>query len=62
MFEAIETERLRIRPFRADDCPAVLAYSSDEATLYFLHEPVMPEERAREWTKGQAGPEARAFR
>ena len=58
--DQIETERLRIRPFRPDDWPAVLAYSADEATMHYLDEPVMTEERARAWTAEQAGPEVRA--
>ena len=60
MIDHIDTERLRIRPFRPDDWPAVLAYSADEATMLYLNEQVMTEERARAWTAEQAGPEARA--
>ena len=60
MIDQIETERLRIRPFRPDDWQAVLASSSDEATTHYLNEPAMTEERAQAWTAEQAGAEARA--
>jgi RimJ/RimL family protein N-acetyltransferase len=61
MFDQIETERLRIRPFRPDDWPAVHAYASDEATMHFLPEGVMSEEQVRAFIAEQSGDEARAF-
>ncbi len=61
MFDQIETERLRIRPFRPDDWPAVHAYASDDATMHFLPEGVMSDEQVRAFIAEQSGDEARAF-
>jgi RimJ/RimL family protein N-acetyltransferase len=57
----IETERLRIRLFTADDWPAVHAYTSDAGVMHYVPEGVMTEEQTREFIAGSMAEEARTY-
>ena len=47
MFDPIETERLHIRCFVADDERAVLAYAADPATMHYMEDGAMDEAGVR---------------
>jgi [ribosomal protein S5]-alanine N-acetyltransferase len=61
MTESIETQRLRIRQFEADDWVAVYAYASKPEVMTYIPEGVLSAEQAREFVATNQGAEARAL-
>jgi RimJ/RimL family protein N-acetyltransferase len=57
----IETERLRVRHFTADDWHAVHAYTSDESVMTYVPEGVMTEEQTRQFIAGSMTDDARTY-
>ena len=57
----IETERLRIRHFTAEDWQAVHAYTSDPGVMTYLPEGVMTEEQTKQFIAGSMTDEARTY-
>ena len=57
----IDTERLRIRHFTADDWQAVHAYTSNPEVMTFLPEGVMMEEQTRQFIAQSMTDEARNY-
>ena len=57
----IETERLRIRHFTADDWPAVHAYTSDASVMTYVPEGVMTEEQTRQFIAESMTEDSRTY-
>jgi hypothetical protein len=57
----IETERLRIHHFTADDWRAVHAYTSNPGVMTYLPEDVMTEEQTRQFVAESMTEDARAY-
>ena len=57
----IDTERLRIRLFTADDWQAVHAYTSDPVVMTYVPEGVMTEEQTRQFIAGSMTEDARTY-
>jgi ribosomal-protein-alanine N-acetyltransferase len=57
----IETERLRIRHFTADDWEAVHSYTSDPGVMIYLPEEVMTEEQTRQFVAESMTEEGQAY-
>ena len=57
----IETERLLIRHFTADDWHAVHAYTSDARVMTYVPEGVMTEEQTKQFIAGTMTEEARTY-
>lgn len=53
-FTPIQTERLRIRPFRPTDWQAVHTYTSNAAIMHYLEEGQMNAEQTQAWVQQQA--------
>ncbi len=58
---SIETERLRVRSFTADDWQAVHAYTGDPGVMTYLPEEVMTEEQTRQFVAESMAEEAQAY-
>lgn len=59
--DPIETQRLRIRHFSADDWQSVHAYTSDSGVMTYVPEGVMTEEQTRQFVAESMTVEARAY-
>ena len=57
----IETERLRIRHFTADDWQAVHAYTSDPVVMTHVPEGAMTEEQTKQFIAESMAEEARTY-
>jgi [ribosomal protein S5]-alanine N-acetyltransferase len=57
----IETERLRIRHFTADDWRAVHAYTRDAGVMTYVPKGVMTEEETKQFIAGSMADEARTY-
>lgn len=57
----IETERLRIRPFRSNDWTDVHAYTSNATIMHYIPEGVMTPEQTQMWVQEQAGDKPEAY-
>jgi [ribosomal protein S5]-alanine N-acetyltransferase len=57
----IETERLRVRHFTADDWEAVHSYASDAGVMTYVPEGVMTEEQTKQFIAGTMTEEARTY-
>jgi [ribosomal protein S5]-alanine N-acetyltransferase len=58
---SIETERLRIRHFAADDWHAVHAYTGDASVMIHVPEGVMTEEQTKQFIADSMADEARTY-
>jgi len=61
LLQSIETERLHIRPFKADDWPAVYDYMSNPEVTAWLSEGLLDEDGARAFVAENLGDEARNY-
>jgi RimJ/RimL family protein N-acetyltransferase len=59
--KVIETQRLLIRPFEANDWRAVYSYMADPAVTAYLPEGLLTESQTREFVDRQLGEEAEAY-
>ena len=57
----IETERLRVRHFTADDWEAVHSYTSDAGVMTYVPEGVMTEEQTKQFIAESMADEARTY-
>lgn len=59
--DPIETQRLLVRPLEANDWPAVHAYTSNPAVMFFMPEGVMTAEQTQEFILNHSKPEEMVY-